>query len=176
MTPIELRRRAKTGDLLLVKSEGVVGKLVRCATGESYSHVALLVWVLTDTGRELTVFEFVEGTGHQSMTLTQWLAERDEQKLTFGIAPAVVHANSTKVQTAAEVYNSAGRLKRSYGYLSLFKVWLSQLLRCRISVRQKVCSTYAQEVWAAGCYDQIPVTADPGDFGAHCQALFPLWR
>lgn len=174
MTTTELKDRAKSGDPLLVKSEKPVGVLVRVLTGESTSHVAVLVWVTVEGGRALLVYEFVEGIGHQVVPVEKWLADRAGQKITFGVAPAVVHARPHRVQAAAESYTDASRFKRSYGYLSLVKVWLSQLIRCRIPVRQKVCSTYVQEVWRSAGYDQIPRTADPGDIAEHCQSLYPI--
>lgn len=172
----ELKKRARSGDVLLVKSEKPVGVLIRVLTGESTSHVATVVWALTDSCRELVVYEFVEGVGYQVVNLEKWFDDRQGQKVEYGVAPVEVHARPHRVQAAAESYTNAGRLKRSYGYLSLVKVWLSQLLRCRIPVRQKVCSTFVQEVWRAAGYDQIQRTADPGDIAEHCQARFPLWR
>ncbi|MGE4544216.1 MAG: hypothetical protein AB7D06_08905 [Pedobacter sp.] len=176
MTQADLTKRAKTGDVLLVKSDGTIGKLIRCLTGESYSHVAVLVWVPGQYGFELLVYEFVEGVGHQTMSLADWMDRRQDQTLFYGVAPDPVHQYPTKARAAAEYYRTAPLLKRSYGYLSLAKVWLSQLFECRIPVRQKVCSTFAQEVWRLAGYDAIGRTADPGDIAQHCDPLYPLWR
>ncbi|APG24101.1 C40 family peptidase [Syntrophotalea acetylenica] len=176
MTQTELIKRAQNGDVLLVKSDSAVGKAIRCLTGESYSHVAVLVWVPGLYGFTLRVYEFAEGVGHQTLPLDDWLAQRESQALFYGVAPEPVHAAPTRARTAAEYYTTASRLQRGYGYLSLVKVWLSQLIRCRIPVRQKVCSTYAQEIWRAAGFDAIGRTADPGDIAEHCQTLYPLWR
>jgi len=176
MTLNELTKRAKTGDVLLVKSDSTIGKLIRCLTGESYSHVAVLVWVPGQYGFELLVYEFVEGVGHQTMGLDDWMAQRQDQILSYGVAPEAVHQSATRARAAAEYYRTAPLLKRSYGYLSLPKVLLSQLFKCRIPVRQKVCSTFAQEVWRMAGYDAIGRTADPGDIAQHCDPLYPLWR
>ncbi len=175
MTATELKRRAKTGDALLVKSESAFGVLIRMLTGESTSHAAIVVWLYTGTTRLLLVYEFVEGIGHQVLPLEKWLSDRAGQKIEYGVAPEVVRQNPLPAETAAEAYTDASHFKKSYGYLSLIKVWISQLLRFRIPVRQKVCSTYVQEVWRCAGYDLIPYTADPGDIAEHCQARFPLW-
>jgi hypothetical protein len=172
----ELKKRASNGDVLLVKSDSAIGKLIRVFTGESYSHVAVLIWVPGARGNDLMIYEFVEGVGHQTLSLDAWLKDRDGQILSFGVAPDPVPASPVKVRAAAEYYKTASLLQRSYGYLSLVKVWLSQLIQCRIPVRQKVCSTFTQEVWRCSGYDGITRTADPGDIAEHCQTLYPIWR
>ena len=172
----ELKKRAKNGDVLLVKSESTIGKLIRVFTGESFSHVAVLLWAPGLKGNDLVVYEFVEGVGHQSMSLAAWVDERPGQLLFYGVAPDQVHQSPLKARAAAEYYRTAPLLKRAYGYLSLAKVWLSQLIRCRIPVRQKVCSTFAQEIWRCAGYDDIGRTADPGDIAENCQTLYPIWR
>lgn len=172
----ELKKRAKSGDVLLVKSDTAIGKLIRVLTGESYSHVAVLIWVPGASGNELRVYEFVEGVGHQTMSLNDWMHTRAGQILSYGMAPDPVHAAPVKVRTAAEYYKDASLLQRSYGYLSLVKVWLSQVIRRHIRVRQKVCSTFVQEVWRCAGFDGITRTADPGDIAENCQTLYPIWR
>ncbi len=176
MTTAELLTRAQNGDVLLVKGERGISRWIRILTGESYSHVAVLVWVVVGPIRELFVYEFVEGTGYQVMTLGKWIESRQGQMVFYGVAPDVVREHPDAVAHAAESFRDASRFRRSYGYLSLAKIWVSQLIRRPISVMQKACSTYAQYVWRGARYDNIKRTADPGDIAEHCRALHPLWR
>lgn len=173
MTQAELEQRARTGDVLLVKKEGIISSAIRVLTGESYGHVACLIRGV-HTGGAVRIAEFVEGVGFQEMSLWRWLLDRQGQKVFYGVAPAVVHLAEADVWGTAAAYRDACFFTRSYGYLSLVKVWLSQLINRRIPVRQKVCSTFVQDLWRAGNYDLIPTTADPGDIAEHCRSLHRL--
>jgi len=166
-----LRQQAKTGDILAVKGTGFIGGLIRALTGESYSHVALLVW---DDGG-LMVYEFVEGTGYQAMPASEWLRRRTGQRVHYGIAPRIVGQYQTLVAQAARRYRNSSVAARWYGWFSLPKVWFSQLIGRRIPVRQKVCSTFVQECWQAGKYAGLRnSSADPGSIVSHCDVLHKL--
>ena len=163
MTYQELRQVAMTGDVLLVRGN----LLVRMLTAESYSHVALLLW---EEQGGLWVYEFVEGKGYQSMPASQWFAARRGQEIYHGEAPETVHAMPWQVVTAARAYRDR-RFAKRYGWLSLAKVWISQLIGCRVPVRMRVCSTFVQECWEAAGYDGLKRTADPGDIAMECDTL-----
>ena len=141
--------------------------LIRMLTAESYTHVALLAW--EDCGG-LWVYEFVEGTGYQAMPASQWFERYKGREVFHGTAHEIVHAHPHQVIQAAKAYRDKGFSQR-YGWLSLLKVWASQILNKRIPVRMKVCSTFIQEVWAAAGYDCMPRTADPGDIAMECGRL-----
>lgn len=173
MTAAEMMRRACSGDVILVKGQGVIGTLIRGLTGESYSHVALLLRDPGGVGWQ--VAEFGEGIGFSLMPLVEWLDKRRGQTLFYGVAPEVVRQKPGTVHLAATRYVSAGWIRGTYGYLSLAKVWLSQVLKINIPVLQKVCSTFAQEVWKLAGYTGFTRTADPGDIAEHCTVRYPLW-
>lgn len=168
MTYDEMRQKAVTGDVILVRGN----RFVRVFTAESVSHVAVLVWMPDDGG--LWVFEFVESEGYLSMPASQWFHKRRGQAIYHGIAPDRVHRFPQEVFTAATRYRDSSTASRRYGWLSLVTVWVSQLVRRRLPVRGRVCSTFAQEVWEATGWIGFSRTADPGDFIEVCQRLTPV--
>lgn len=170
MTYAEIKKDVRSGDVLLVKGTSFFGTAIRMLTGESYSHVAMLVWQspLPSSKGNLWVFEFVEGKGFQSMPASTWIAQRKGEKLTYGRAPLQVRQFCDLAKLAALEYRTKSVFKRGYGWLSLVKVLLSQITKKRIGVHQRVCSTFVQECWERAGYD-MPQTADPGDIGEYCQ-------
>lgn len=173
MTYEKMRRLAESGDLLLVRGN----RAVRILSSESFSHIAVLVWMPANDdpkGGGLWVFEFVEGAGFQSMPASQWFNQRQGQKVFCGEAPPIVASNPATVFAASTSYRDATPARRRYGWLSLVTVWVSQILRRRLPVHGKVCSTYAQEIWEATGYDGFKLTADPGNFVDHCRTIVPV--
>lgn len=164
MTYAELRKIAKTGDALFVGGN----LFVRVATAESYSHVACLVW-MPDGG--LWVFEFTEDHGYRSVPASQWFEERENEDVWLGIAPVPVHFNPEQVKKAVTAYRNPGA-RRNYGWLSLIVVWFSQVIRRRLPVLYRVCSTFVQEVWETAGFKGFARTADPGDVARVCQAMY----
>jgi len=169
MTYAEMREIAETGDVLLVRGN----MLVRIFSAESYSHVALLVW-LDDGSGGLWVFEFVEGKGFQAMPASQWFAGRSRQRIYYGTAPEVVRFNGSVAKNLALSYRVKRPVRRVYGYLSLLVVWASQVTGLRLPVWLRVCSTFVQECWEATGYTGLKRTADPGDIAEVCQSLTPI--
>ncbi|WP_321532283.1 hypothetical protein [uncultured Desulfuromonas sp.] len=169
MTYADLRIRAVTGDVLAVKGTGIAGRIIRALTGESYSHVALLVQETSG----LFAYEFVEGTGFQILPASEWVRRRQKQNLRFCRAPERVLNNPNAVAAAARCYRNSSVVSRWYGWLSLVKVWLSQKTGLKIPVRQKVCSTFVQECWAATGYT-LPTTADPGEIVNACDPIHTI--
>lgn len=174
MTYLEMRHVARTGDTLLVRGN----RLVRIFSAESYSHVAVLVWMPgadgASRGGGLWVFEFVEGEGYQSMPASQWFSLRKGQMIFHGAAPSLIRHEREAVFAAATRYRTANPIRRWYGWLSLLTVWASQIVRRRLPVWAKVCSTFAQEVWEAAGWKGFTRTADPGDFVEACQSITPI--
>lgn len=170
MTYDEMRKIAQSGDVLLVRGNA----LVRVFSAESVSHIAVLVWMPAMHGPRsggLWVFEFVEGTGYQSLPASQWFAQRRGQLIFYGRAPYSVTTYPDRVFSMATRYRYLDGERRRYGWLSLATVWMSQILDRRLPVWAKVCSTFAQEVWEFAGYHGLRRTADPGDFVEHCQSL-----
>ena len=163
-----LRQMAASGDVLIVRG----GRLIRILTAESFSHVALLVWEADCGG--LWVYEFVETGGYQAMPFSQWLALREGQAVFYGQAPDIVRAHPALVVEAAHAYRAKHPLRRWYGWLSLPKVWLSQLIGRRVPVRTTVCSTFVQHIWERAGYDCMGRTADPGDIAMECNHLIKI--
>lgn len=164
MTYNEARLSIKTGDVALVKGL----RSIRVATGESYSHVGLFVWI---EGPGLWVYEFVEGIGFHALPASQWFRQRAGQIIYWGEAPALVRDNGPMVSAAAVDYRTGRPITRWYGWLSLPVIWLSQVLNQRLPVWLRVCSTYVQECWEAAGYKRLTRTADPGDIAENCQRL-----
>lgn len=156
----ELRRNVRTGDILAVKGS----LLVRVFTGETYSHVALIlrlrggVWVA----------EYRERKGYQLLRLSEWVRQNRKAQYWWGSAPVEVFKNPDKVVDAAIQFRG-----HSYSYWTLIMVWLSQLFRRKMPGKF-VCSTFVQRVWETTDWKlKPPKLADPGDIAAACRSLVP---
>ena len=163
-----LRDVAKTGDVLLVRKS----TLVRIFTAESFSHVAVLIWGLDDGG--LWVYEFVERIGYRSVPASSWIEQYANCDVWLGMAPEIVSINEDKVRNAAHSYRDKRKIYQRYGWLSLVKVWLSQVLNLRIRVFQRVCSTFVQELWEEAGYTGFRQTEDPGNIANACRHLIKI--
>lgn len=178
MTYEVMRSLARNGDVLLCRTERM--GFIRIATGESVQHVAVLIWLIDG----LWVFEFVENVGFQAMPASQWFDGRTNQTIFFGIAPEEVRGKPEVFEAAVRYrnvkFNEKSRWERfktlGYGWVSLLKVWASQVTGKRVAVVQKVCSTFAQEIWEAPGYKGFVDTADPGNFTTLCQSLHIIER
>ena len=169
MTYKEIRTVCKTGDVLAVKGDGIAGKVIRALTGESYSHVAMLVWTVSG----LMAYEFVEGTGFQIMPASEWVRRRKGQNLRYCVAPEQVTSRSHLVSSAAKSYRNSSVASRWYGWISLVKVFISQKTGMKIHVLQKVCSTFVQECWLAARFE-LSTTADPGAIVNACDPIYKI--
>jgi hypothetical protein len=157
MTYQELRQFVKSGDVVGADSGTFFAKIVKKFTGEKFSHVAMFVW----HGTGLWIYEFVEGTGYQCMPASQWFRLREGQTLYHGRAPLLVQAANTK-WVIDRVSEFRVNKSKHYGILSLFTVFLSQVIKKKLPTYFKVCSTFVQYVWErAGV--EFKQTADPGD-------------
>lgn len=168
MDYLEIRHKATTGDVLGVMGSGFFSKVIKFLTKEDFSHVAMLIW----HGTGLWVYEFVEGRGYQCMPASQWMEIRAGQTIFYGKAPLIVRAKPADVIKSAGSFR-VGRGKTHYGYLSLIKVWLSQIFKRKIHTHFMVCSTFIQHVWRDCGFDHSK-TADPGDIMSICSAYGEL--
>ena len=155
----QMRTTALTGDVLLVEGRSFFSRFIRVVTGQNFSHVAMLMWL----GDGLYVAEMAEGKGFVITPASQWT--QSSGYLYYGRAPSEVSENHVKARTA--ILELRGK---KYGYMSLFKVWISQLTGKAGNNKQLVCSTAVQHVWEQCGYqfDQIP---DPGDFARLCDYI-----
>lgn len=169
MTYDEIKLVCNTGDVLAVKGKGIAGRIIRTLTGESYSHVAMLVWET----HGLMAYEFVEGTGFQILPASEWVRRRRNQNLCYCVAPKLVTSRNHLVGPAARSYRNSSVASRWYGWASLVKVFFSQKLGIKIHVHQKVCSTFVQECWAAAKYE-LKTTADPGEIVNACDPIHKI--
>lgn len=171
MKYVDIKAICNSGDVFAVKGKGFAGAFIRALTGESYSHVAMLVF----ENNGLLVFEFVEGVGFQTMPASEWLRRRKGQRVCYCPAPPHVTSRVCDVVVAAKAYRNSSVISRWYGWLSLLKIWASQKTGFKIPVRQKVCSTFVQECWASSGF-KLPTTATPGDIVNHCDPIHKITK
>jgi len=160
----EIRGQIKTGDIVLVKGDGVIGKIIRALTAESYSHVALFLWL--DGG--LWIAEMREGVGFNMQPASQWF-DNSKDSCMVGFAPEPVRVVPDLIIDFV-MKSRADKLR--YSYFTLFTVWLSQLIG-RVLPAGNVCSTWVEKAWRLGGLSIIG-TPDPGDFAQHCTDLKPI--
>jgi hypothetical protein len=155
---------AQPGDVLGLSS----GWTIRVATGEGYSHVAMLH---LGSDHHLCVVETsgMRG-GFRRVGLVDWLMEQDGREVTLGTAPDVVARNRPQVIAAVDEYEFAFSKKpwlRIYGYLTLPLVWLSQITGIKFPFYLPVCSTLIQRFWNVTGW-KLGKLADPGDIMRAC--------
>ena len=159
----DARKRIKTGDVILVAGKSWISKIIKFLTGESYSHIAMFVWM----GDNLWISEMREFRGYQWLPASQWIAINSAgADLVWGHAPQAVLNNSDKVRDYA--LDERMPLAR-YGYSQLIKVFLSRFFACwdndpETRGMPAVCSTYIQSQWSACGVKFKYRYADPGDF------------
>lgn len=155
-----LRKLAKDGDVLMLEGKGLVSLLIRMATGQQVSHVAMLAWI--DGG--LWVAEMQEFRGYRLTPASTRVPELCKAgHVYFGQAGI----NSPAILQAAKQYRGA-----RYSYWTLATVWLAQVFRFRAPAKL-ICSTFVQRCWeAAG--KRFTQTADPGDFMRLCVRNHPV--
>jgi hypothetical protein len=163
-----IRSMACNGDVIGVNGANLIGRLIRSFTKEKYSHVALFVW----HGTGLWVYEFTGLDGYQCTPASQWFEIHKEAEIWFGKAPAIVRANPSKVEKAASSFR-ASHFKRHYGFLTYINIAFAQLLKAKVTTKQKVCSTFIEHVWDDSGY-RFPVTPDPGDVMKVAEKTAPL--
>lgn len=158
-----IRALVLDGDAFLVKRRGFVSGLIRALTGESYSHVALAVWM----DDALMIAEMREFRGFQITLASRWITEQDGQ-VVWGQAPV---RGSQCIRRDVALTK---RLKPSYGYFGLVRIWWSQIRNKRGKGHARQCSTWVQAIWEGQGYDRFTRSADPGDIAEHCRYLTPI--
>ena len=146
----------RTGDVLLVKATGLVSRLIRSLTGESYNHVAMVI----ENNDRVLVVEMREFKGWQIMPASQWVAGLKKKEISWGKAPNIIRGTQCIKDEALS------HRERKYSYWTLFTVWISQFTK-RSAPGNFVCSTFVQKVWEECGYKMFNKLADPGDFPAH---------
>lgn len=160
----ELRAIAGDGDVLLVEGRGWVSAFIRALTGQSISHVAILLWF----GQHLFVAEMKEFHGYRLRPASLWIADAlSAGTVYYGAAPRPVSVAVGAVPRVALSYRN-----NRYSYASLFSVWLAQILRRKVP-GGLVCSTFVQRVWET-CGYHFDQTADPGDYLRMCEFVLPM--
>lgn len=169
MTYPELREQAQNGDVILLEGSGFVSKFIRVFTGQSISHVALLVWL--DSG--LFIAEMIEGVGYQIKPASERIPAY-KGIVYYGKAPKVVNDSPGCILKSVLEYR-ADKSKQRYGYFTLFSVWWSQIRHKNIEVKKKVCSTFIADVWN-WCRFKFSETPDPGNYVNLCQFISKVDR
>lgn len=155
-----LNSQARSGDLLLLEGRGLWHSTVRVLTGQSVSHVAMLVRVYN----RLEVVEVAPG-GFSRRALGDWLdLYQAKGRVYYGKAPYPVRGHPALPETAM-AYEGHG-----YSWVTLAKVWVSQIAKFRPAAGL-VCSTFVQECWEACGFRAARTLADPGDFLRHCEKV-----
>lgn len=157
---LDVRAKAKTGDVLMVEGRGLISILIRMFTGEKISHIGLLVWI----GEALFVAEFREFKGFQLLPASLWVDDcfEDGSNVYYGRAPSEVRDNSETISKSVFNYRA-----QPYGYASLFKILAAQIFRINIGLRRLVCSTFVQKMWMSEGY-VFERNSDPGDYVELC--------
>ncbi len=141
---------ARTGDVLLVRGKTTV---IRYLTGESVSHVALIV----KEAPNMWVHEYLVG-GYRISRLEDWFKAERKDNVLWGVAPPEVREAEYRLGLAVIAEGN-----KKYSVAMLLSVFLSQF-GIRLPFKGHVCSTFIQEVWsyALGSFNKKKM--DPGDF------------
>lgn len=160
MTYEEFLLTAQTGDVLATCSN----TFVRVLTGESFSHVAMVL----KNKDNLFVAEQVETHGYRIVTLEEWI--KGKAQFTFAQAPKDIRG-SLEVFRAAYTYPE--KISSHYGWLTLFVVWLSQLTGIKFPKYHDVCSTFIARMWAA---ERVIFMGnpDPGSIVRACEPRYTV--
>lgn len=161
-----IRPDIRTGDVMLFKGNGIFEKLIRVFTAEGFNHVGLFVW-LSDGDLWLAEMK----TSGYSLQRASQIVDSDSRLLWVGAPNGAYRPDKVDAMREAILAAKGSR----YGFLSLLKVWLSQVTRKRYGVHSRVCSTFVQEVWKIGGIT-LPRTADPGDIAEKCSTLTKIER
>ena len=162
----EFRIIAKTGGLLGAHGHGIIGTIIRVATGESLQHVAILFW----EGDGLFVAEFIEGTGFQIMAASQWVKKRKKYIIYYGYPPEEVLNNQELVKKLIySIRDDDNAFKRNYNYWELPIVWFANIFGHSVSSLGGVCSSFVGRI-----YDKCGVKKHmqvPGDMFEICDSF-----
>ncbi len=160
MTYLDARPLIQSGDVLLEQKGGVI----RAFTGESFSHVALLL----RQGDEVWVAEFTGRQDYGLLPASAWMADRAGTTVWWGISPECVRGKDKPLWDAALSFRH-----KKYSWWTLASVWLSQIVGVRTAANL-VCSTFVQRCWEASGCAPMEKTPDPGDYLGLCDRLQAL--
>jgi hypothetical protein len=167
----QLRAQAKDGDVFLVEGKAAISRFIRCCTGESVSHAAMLVWI----EKGLYVAEYYEGPQGPFILspASLWFEKYPAETVLYGVAPDCVRGNPSVLQMVTTYRDSPK--KPDYGWYEFPKIWLAQWTGKTCKQTGLVCSTYVMKVWES-CKYIFKETPDPGDYIRLCQMTFPIER
>lgn len=151
-----VRDGIETGDVLMVKARGIISRIIRAVTGESYNHVAMLV----SNPSGVFVIEMREGKGWLMKPASQWMKEQVKSEVFWGKAPYTIRGSAC---VEVEALSHRGK---PYSYWTLITVWIGQFTK-RKHPGNLVCSTFIQACWKKCGYIMSKRLADPGDYPKH---------
>lgn len=161
------QEHAETGDLFVIQGKGIVSRMIRAFTGQSFSHVGVLAF-LDENKTCLMVVEMREFRGWQTMRASDWYEDATEDgALVFYVK------RPPEATDSIEMFDYLfARRKFKYDYLGLIKIWWSAFrlrsFRKHIDKRtSEVCSTFAAGCWAKGGWQKPDQDFNPGTFLAH---------
>ena len=159
------REFIKTGDVVGCEGKSIIQLMIRKATGQSFNHIAMFVWI--ETG--LYVFEFVEGTGFQFKPASVWIQDRLKKKefLYWGKAPSIIFENEKKILDHVTTIREGKKHDRNYNYWELPVLWASQYFGFNVEALSGVCSTSIAKAWEEAGY-KWKKSPRPGDYMHVC--------
>ena len=166
----EMRATAKTGDVILVEGRSFVSRLIRGATGQSISHVGMLMWLgdgnlFMPEQREFKAFRLSRASDRLQQDMR-------DCRVYYGAAPLQVRewidAHDDELVEAVFATRN-GR----YGYLELGSVLWSQWTQRDSRSKRLVCSTWVQRLWELSDW-RYPQAPDPGDYLDACSSVHSL--
>jgi len=160
----ELREQARTGGVILIEGRSFVSRVIRAATGQNISHVALLYW----EDEALMLAEMREFKGYVMSPASQRLQNDMKNCHVYYGSPPDIVVDSPKLREA--IFSAR---TKNYGYMSLFKVLWSQFRATKTPPKDLVCSTYIAMVWTSAGYKFIG-SPDPGDYMRLCTSVTAL--
>lgn len=163
-----LRTVIKTGDICGCEGKGFVQRIIRKATGQSFNHVAMFVWI----EKGLYIFEFVEGEGFRFVPASQWVATRLKKKqyLYWGMAPKKVRDRPDVISAHVTTIREGKRSKRNYNYWELPVLWAANTFGFNVEELSGVCSTAISVAWKK-CGFRFEKSPRPGDYMHYCETF-----
>jgi hypothetical protein len=159
----ELIDEASTGDIFLVKDDNFLARLVRFFTGESISHVAIIL----KSSEALLVCEYLASGGYKISPILTWINYNYPlcESIFFGKFPQSNYNPESALKMKNLAYTFSGE---KYSFLTFIKIWVAQVFRLKVDT-EFVCSSFIQKIWEEGGGVKFDITPDPGDFFSKCE-------
>jgi len=165
----QLRPNIKTADVIIFEGRGFGQRIIRALTGESASHIELVVEVADG----LWAYGYRGKGGFNAEPLSQVIdrALAEGQRVYHGEAPAWVASRAPEIIAAAIQYRDHDSPPK-YSFWSLPKVWIAQFTG-KVVKTGLVCCTFVMRMWEVSGYT-FAKTPDPGDFLTLCKRVTPI--